>query len=407
MNDNFTLVMLWLSNWRNVYLFTIPLRFVFALSNSYIHPDEHFQSVEVLTSKILGYETHIPWEFETFHAARSFGPLYVLYGPLLYLVKYLGLELTPIQIWYLLRLQMCILSWLVTDLCLYWMLPSKQERIKAIFFTSTSFVTLVFQNHLFSNSVETLVVLVAIYIIDDLRFIQESKSLLHVDKSKSIFLLGAVLSFGVFTRVTFPAFLLFPSWYLITYLASHRLSLAYLTLGFVLPTLAFISLDTYLFESDVYIVAPINNLLYNSRVENLSKHGIHPFYTHVLVNLPQLLGPGILFIMSKTYMRTTQFLSVASGSTSVETVSISQSLDNITNYNKNYTIIDAMGTDLQMVTNLLENVGKPVYLITPLASFRSFNASAFKPIWNYTYHIDLDHIEWPNLQSGLGVYELL
>ncbi|RCK66595.1 hypothetical protein Cantr_04864 [Candida viswanathii] len=91
-------------DWRTFYLFTIVFRFVFALSNSYIHPDEHFQSFEVLTSRILGYSTNIPWEFQD-SPARSLGPLYLLYAPLLYFIKFFNVNLTPLQIWYLARLQ--------------------------------------------------------------------------------------------------------------------------------------------------------------------------------------------------------------------------------------------------------------------------------------------------------------
>ena len=40
------------------------------------------------------------------------------------------------------------------------------------------------------------------------------------------------------------------------------------------------------------IITPINNLLYNSDSSNLALHGLHPHYQHLLVNLPQLLGPA-------------------------------------------------------------------------------------------------------------------
>lgn len=39
--------------------------------------------------------------------------------------------------------------------------------------------------------------------------------------------------------------------------------------------------------------------MYNANPDNLKLHGLHPLYTHVLVNLPQILGPGLLFIVSK------------------------------------------------------------------------------------------------------------
>lgn len=44
------------------------------------------------------------------------------------------------------------------------------------------------------------------------------------------------------------------------------------------------------------VLTPINNLLYNISPTNLAKHGLHPWYQHVLVNLPQLLGPATLLL---------------------------------------------------------------------------------------------------------------
>lgn len=88
------------------------------------------------------------------------------------------------------------------------MLPSKPERIKAIFFTLTSYITLVYQNHLFSNSIETLLLLVTILLIDDLRYVQESKDqdVQNLNKNKNLFYTGVLISLGIFNRITFPAF---------------------------------------------------------------------------------------------------------------------------------------------------------------------------------------------------------
>ena len=41
------------------YLFGILI----ALQPSYIHPDEHFQSLEVVASQVLGVKGTTPWEF--------------------------------------------------------------------------------------------------------------------------------------------------------------------------------------------------------------------------------------------------------------------------------------------------------------------------------------------------------
>lgn len=46
------------------------------------------------------------------------------------------------------------------------------------------------------------------------------------------------------------------------------------------------------------VVAPLNNLLYNTQSSNLALHGVHPYYQHFLINLPILLGPAILLILN-------------------------------------------------------------------------------------------------------------
>lgn len=49
------------------------------------------------------------------------------------------------------------------------------------------------------------------------------------------------------------------------------------------------------------ILTPLNNFLYNFDPSNLAAHGLHPYYQHLVVNLPQLLGPAfpLLFLSSR------------------------------------------------------------------------------------------------------------
>lgn len=44
---------------------------------------------------------------------------------------------------------------------------------------------------------------------------------------------------------------------------------------------------------EIAIITPLNNFLYNMDSSNLAKHGLHPYYQHVVANLPQLLGPAL------------------------------------------------------------------------------------------------------------------
>lgn len=49
------------------------------------------------------------------------------------------------------------------------------------------------------------------------------------------------------------------------------------------------------------VITPLNNLMYNTQTTNLAEHGLHPRYQHLLVNLPQLLGPALILLFSSTW----------------------------------------------------------------------------------------------------------
>ncbi|WPK24285.1 hypothetical protein PUMCH_001553 [Australozyma saopauloensis] len=322
---------MFLLNWRNIYICSIGLRFFFALANSYIHPDEHFQAFEPLAALIFGYNTHLPWEFTDAYPARSMAPLFIVYYPMMLLACLAGLG--PMQTWYLVRLTLMVVSWMVTDWVLYKMLPTKQERIKAIFFVLTSYVLLVYQSHTFSNSVETVLVMAVVYLINELRFLRsipkEQYSVAEV--AYAGLLIGALSAFGIFNRVSFPAFVLLPAIFLVGAALQWPVLIPCLFGAFSFMTFCCVIVDTAFYQNIPvmtvlhelgkrswigYTITPLNNLVYNTLVDNLSTHGLHPYYTHVLINLPQLLGPGLLFLFAKgknVYWKTTPFLSAAGG----------------------------------------------------------------------------------------------
>jgi hypothetical protein len=45
------------------------------------------------------------------------------------------------------------------------------------------------------------------------------------------------------------------------------------------------------------VVAPLSNLMYNSQTTNLAKHGLHPRYLHMLVNMQLLFGPLFIIVI--------------------------------------------------------------------------------------------------------------
>lgn len=307
-------------NWRAIYITSIVARFYFATTNSYIHPDEHFQSLQVVSAKFLNYNCPSPWEFNLDLPARSFGPLYVFYGPILILLKFFG-HPSPLVLWYIFRLNLTVINWLITDYVLYKLLPIKPERLKAIFFASTSYITLVYQLHLFSNSFETSILLLSILIINNLRdSIENQKQNQDKINNSYLFALGLLIGLGIFNRITFLVFILIPSFFIFKYVLKNWQSLFYIGFGFLSISVCFILIDTYTFIGDFnhgWVLTPLNSLIYNSSIDNLSNHGLHSWYTHLLINLPMMFGPGLLFLFGydfkNKYYKTLPFLTFLSG----------------------------------------------------------------------------------------------
>ena len=50
------------------------------------------------------------------------------------------------------------------------------------------------------------------------------------------------------------------------------------------------------------VITPLNNFRYNSDLGNLAKHGLHPWYQHLLANLPMLLGPAALLLFLRPHL---------------------------------------------------------------------------------------------------------
>ena len=47
------------------------------------------------------------------------------------------------------------------------------------------------------------------------------------------------------------------------------------------------------------VLTPLNNFLYNIDPANLAQHGLHPWYQHLLANLPQLIGPAAVLLFTR------------------------------------------------------------------------------------------------------------
>ncbi|ORY16092.1 Alg9-like mannosyltransferase family-domain-containing protein [Clohesyomyces aquaticus] len=299
--------------WRRSYFLLLLVRIYFALSPSYLHPDENFQGPEVIAGRVFSYPVHETWEFTSAQPIRSSFPLWLAYGSPMYLLRWLGEgfgyhEVAPSVVYWALRVLMLTLSVVLEDWAIQELVQSPRARRVAVLLVASSYVTWTFQTHTFSNSLETLLVSWSLVLIQ--RIVG--------DKKRSGVLASSILGFlvvvGVFNRITFPAFLLVPSSSLLPHFQRKPFSLVFIAVCALFTTFVAVSVDTAFYTPGEFhfssllhhpVITPLNNFKYNSVSANLAQHGVHPRYQHFLVNLPQLLGPAfpLLLFLRRSHIR--------------------------------------------------------------------------------------------------------
>lgn len=129
-------------------------------------------------------------------------------------------SVSPTVIYYVLRAVMFTLGFVLEDWAIYELVRSPRRRNESVILVASSYVTWTFQTHTFSNSVETLLVLWSLVLMqriaDNGSPIISSKTdsdITSWQKRSSLTssaILGFLLVAGVFNRITFPAFVLIP-----------------------------------------------------------------------------------------------------------------------------------------------------------------------------------------------------
>lgn len=127
---------------------------------------------------------------------------------------------SPAAIYYTTRLVMFVLSFVLEDWAIHELVHSPRRRTEAVILVASSYVTWTFQTHTFSNSVETVLVLWCLVLMQRVATVSApqtdekgrltSEAVLRRSYVTSSLLLGFLLVFGLFNRITFPAFLLIP-----------------------------------------------------------------------------------------------------------------------------------------------------------------------------------------------------
>lgn len=287
---------------------------------------------------MFSYPVRLTWEFTSDHPIRSVFPLWPVYGLPMFLLRWLWIgnggdgEIPPHVVFWVLRILMFIMNFVLLDWAIYELVPAKRHRQTAVLLVASSYVTWTYQTHTFSNSVETLVVAWSLVLID--RIVEGRQDRASVLAPT---ILGIVVVFGIFNRITFPAFLLIPGLRLIPYFINRSvifspprvpqyecianlisldrpLSFAAMALSGLLTTILAIAFDTAFYTphqiswGDLIfrpVITPLNNLLYNMQPANLAQHGLHPWYQHLLANIPLLIGPAaaLLFLQPHLSLR--------------------------------------------------------------------------------------------------------
>ena len=123
-------------------------------------------------------------------------------------------EPPPWLIFYTLRGVMFTLSFVLEDWAVHELVPTKRQRRLAIILIASNYVTWTWQTHTFSNSIDTLLVLWCLVLVD--RITGESQ--MSPQKRSRLApptILAFLLVVGIFNRITFPAFVILPALQLI------------------------------------------------------------------------------------------------------------------------------------------------------------------------------------------------
>lgn len=179
-----------------------------------------------------------------------------------------------------------------------------QRRTLALVLLGTSHVMFTFQARPFTNSIEALLVSLALIILQDMHRKHPVTSPVAMFS-----FLAVVCVIGVFTRITFAAFalpialkalriILKPGGQNDPSLSSRLPRILPAVIFGALTALFFVGVDSLYFKATLVrpTLTPLNFLLYNLSPENLAQHGLHPRWLHVFVNLPMIVGLPLLLV---------------------------------------------------------------------------------------------------------------
>lgn len=301
-----------LSYWSLVCLRILAAVFTYG----YIHPDVYFQSGEIWArsyafpglAAVAGPSTvDLPWEWQPKPPgqSRSVLPMMILVAiPQWLFARLPSAFVSSVCILTTERLWMCILT-IIADFAIghlsLTLSGSQSESWRSQILFALGGPAFTFLTMTFSNTLEMFVVLALMCLV--------LPPAPRISPARA-FLIGMVSSFGIFVRFTFPLFVwpLGVYWFVRQRPRPLQVSIAFI--GAAVIALVCVLVDTYWFtglrgisicQPSSWVLTPVNNFLYNVRVENLEQHGLHPRWTHALVNFPLLFGGPITLLLAGSY----------------------------------------------------------------------------------------------------------
>lgn len=350
--------------WRRYKLLClVRVLLVFLPQTGYIHPDEYFQSIEILAGKIkkinfklinikfLGdtfdLDSNRPWEFNITFPVRSISIPYFTVGLSYKILKTIDIFvqpwleksiITPYVLLVIPRLFICLSSFLC-DYCMYHTCVANNEKYKSrLLILSTSYIMLIYGSRTFSNTLEITFFSLLLYFVSESMIFSNvivkhheyfkrryDNSETVVDKAKfhkmslllaphsyrRFYIISTIVVLGFFNRPTFLCYALIPVFFWlyrsigsksITPLQFHSRSIVILLAA--IPIVAcLILIDSFYYgyltwgevgmlevSIENFIVPCFNFIRYNWNEKNLEKHGKHPLYLHLFVNVPLLFN---------------------------------------------------------------------------------------------------------------------
>ena len=288
-------------SWGIYSVLVIVRIFVGPFLPGYVHPDEFFQGGQELW---FGCPPFVPWEFEPENPIRSIlPPTLITWLPLRIYSFLVGRpmgRLSSTEVLVLPRMVCALFSVLAVDWSLWSITKESNTRgvPLPVLLSASAWPSLVLFSRPFSNTLESFCLALLMRMI-----LQKSFNTINC------MAIGVVCALGLFTRFTF-CFFAFPAVVVFLHQMLQVLGLTATIPMIILTGLSFLAVsigvvyeDTTFFASQreidtqndpSIVLTPWNALSYNSKVSNLKEHGLHPRWTHTLVNMFLLYGPMTL-----------------------------------------------------------------------------------------------------------------